>query len=278
MKVQIDTDTSGALLRLLNEARMEADDLRRRLERNERTLLSTRLIMGHELKRPATAIRGYLDLALEAAETQDGNGNGAIDAIRKAQGECGLIEELSSFFLQLLKTDGRRAAGHEEIVDMNACVGEVLDRFPESLDAKSRVTIRVEPTATNFRTDADALKIVLENIMENALLYSDRGLPVEVFIERAPDKRGSGAEDLLKIRVTDHGKGIPEEFVKRVFNPFVRLPEEAAQGAGLGLTLVRSLVELHGGSVYIRSELERGTTVHVTLPEAAETNGGAILS
>jgi len=64
MDVQIDPGTSSALLKLLNESRSEADDLRRRLERHQKALLSTRLIMGHELKRPTTAIRGFLDLAL----------------------------------------------------------------------------------------------------------------------------------------------------------------------------------------------------------------------
>jgi two-component system sensor histidine kinase VicK len=280
MKFQIDADSSAGLLRLLNEARMEADDLRRRLERNERTLLSTRLIMGHELKRPTTAIRGYLDLALEATEPTDGDndGDGAIDAIRKAQGECNLIDELSTFFLQLLKMDGRRAAGREEIVEVKGCLSEILGRFPDSLNARSRVTTRVEPQAAKFRTDIDALKIVLENVIENALLYTDHELPVEVHVERARDKRRSGSEDLLKIKVADRGKGIPEDFVKRIFSPFVRLNEQAAQGVGLGLTLVRSLVELHGGSVSIWSQEGRGTTVYVTLPEMPATNGGAILS
>ena len=65
MKVQTESRTSADLLRIVNEAVTEADVLRKRLERHEKTLLSTRLLMGHELKRPATAIKGYLDLALE---------------------------------------------------------------------------------------------------------------------------------------------------------------------------------------------------------------------
>lgn len=276
MKVQTDVDTSRALLRLLNEARTEADELRKRLEKDERVLLSTRIIMGHELKRPATAIRGYLDLALQ----QSGPGvHGDVrDAIKKAQDECRLLDELSSFFLRLLKVDGRRAEGRREVVEMNECIEAVLDGLPETLHARERVSVHVSPDAARFGSDADAVRIILENVIENALLYSNPEDPVEVTVERAPDKRGVGPADLLKIRVVDHGTGIPEEMINKIFKPFVRLHENTGPGAGLGLTLVRSLAELHGGSVFIRSEEGRGTWVFVTVPEMPETDRGAVLS
>ena len=276
MKVQTDVDTSRALLRLLNEARTEADELRKRLEKDERVLLSTRIIMGHELKRPATAIRGYLDLALQ----QSGPGvHGDVrDAIKKAQDECRLLDELSSFFLRLLKVDGRRAEGRREVVEMNECIEAVLDSLPETLHARERVSVHVSPDAARFGSDADAVRIILENVIENALLYSNPEDPVEVTVERAPDKRGVGPADLLKIRVVDHGTGIPEEMINKIFKPFVKLHENTGPGAGLGLTLVRSLAELHGGSVFIRSEEGRGTWVFVTVPEMPETDRGAVLS
>ncbi len=66
--------------------------------------------------------------------------------------------------------------------------------------------------------------------------------------------------------------------INKMFKPFVRLHENAGPGAGLGLTLVRSLAELHGGSVFVRSEEGRGTKVLVTVPEMSETDRGAVLS
>jgi signal transduction histidine kinase len=101
---------------------------------------------------------------------------------------------------------------------------------------------------------------------------------VEVGVERTADRRGAAAGDLLKIRVTDHGGGIPEEFIKGVFKPFVKVREDVSRGTGLGLTLVRSLVELQGGNVFIKSEENKGTTVYVTIPETPVTDGGAVLS
>ncbi len=275
MKVQTD-DTSETLLKLLNETRREADGLRKRLETDERTLLSTRLIMGHELKRPTTAIRGYLDLALEQFDpSADAE---AVDAIKKARNECGLIDELNSFFLRLLKADGKRVAGRGLAVDIGRCVGEVLEHLPDDLDARARVTVRVSPDATRFRSSVDAIRVILANVVENALLYSEAGKPVDVRIERACDRRGAASCDLLQIRVADRGTGIPEESVKKVFEPFVRLRGHVSRGAGLGLTLVRSLAELYGGSVHIESEEGQGTTVYVTLPETPEGDGGSILA
>jgi signal transduction histidine kinase len=275
MKPLTDVDGSAALLRLLNEARAEADELRKRLEKDERVLLSTRMIMGHELKRPATAIRGYLELALE--QMGPGAGGDVLEWIRKAREECSLLDELGALFLRLLKVDRRSFDRVGREIDPGECVAAALSHFPAALRSAQRVSVTVSPEAARFRIDADALTVILENVIENALLYSDPDSPVEVSIERAPDKRGAGLADLLKIRVTDRGAGIPEEMISKIFKPFVRLRSENG-GSGLGLTLVRSLAELHGGSVFIRSEEGRGTRVYVTIPEMPETDRGAVSS
>ena len=275
MKVETD-ESPQTLLKLLDETRSEADELRRRLERDERTLLSARLIMGHELKRPTTAIRGYLDLALEQFDEDEEAG--AVDAIKKARSECGLLDELNAFFLNLLRADGKRAADRGEIVDVATCIGDVLGHLPGDLGARERVTVRISPEASRFRSSHDVIRVIVANLVENALLYSEAGKPVDLRIERARDWKGAASNGVLKIRVTDRGSGIPEGSVDKVFEPFVRLHEHVSRGAGLGLTLVRSLAELHGGSVQITSEEGRGTTVHVTLPETPEGDGGSILA
>jgi signal transduction histidine kinase len=89
---------------------------------------------------------------------------------------------------------------------------------------------------------------------------------VRIEAEVGRDQRGSGDRDLLKLRVIDQGEGIAPEDMKRVFMPFVRLEEGKTPGSGLGLTLVRSLVDMCDGEVSVRSEAGKGTTVFVTLP------------
>jgi len=223
--------------------------------------------MGHELKRPATAIKGYLDLALENAEYMNED---AIEAIVKAKDECKLIDELNTFFLHLLRAGEASKLSDGEAADLASCMKSIIDQMPPELDAPNRVVVTVSSDAALFRTNTNAIKLVLVNLVENALMYSGIGSHVHVDIERVRDKRGMGDSDLLKIRVEDKGNGIPSDFIQKIFHPFVRLKDVTTEGSGLGLTLVRSLVELCGGSVYIRSEENNGTTVHVTIPETAQ--------
>ncbi|MDH3215211.1 MAG: HAMP domain-containing histidine kinase [Candidatus Krumholzibacteria bacterium] len=266
MKTKEQTGKSQTVLNLLNEARAEADGLRARVMKLEQIILSTRLIMGHELKKPATAISGYLELALE--EMDSSSQDRLEEKIQKARTECALLNELNMFFLELLKVDGGEEVLWGSKIELRDFVEKVLDHLPPSLDTARRVKTRIAPNINDFHTNPDAFKIILTNIIENALKYSSKDSEVLVDIRRAPDKRGMRDQELLRIRVTDHGVGIPEAHLKRIFIPFVRLHKDITEGSGLGLTLVRSLVELYGGDVYIKSTEKDGTTVHVTIPEA----------
>jgi signal transduction histidine kinase len=123
----------------------------------------------------------------------------------------------------------------------------------------------------------NALKLILLNVIENALKYSPDGSVVRVEAEVSRDLRGGSDGELLKLRVSDAGNGIPAEDLKRVFRPFVRLDAKRAEGSGLGLTLVRSLVDMCDGDVSVRSESGKGTTVFVTLPLLSAVTPGAVL-
>ena len=269
MKVKSEAETSQAVLNLLTEARSEADRLRARLRVMEQIVLSSRLIMGHELKKPTTAVSGYLDLALEDLEGE--RMEELENSLTKARAECDLLNELNLFFLELLKIDSRQEVLRGSKIDLRNFVFDVLDHLPRKLDTKNRVKTRISPNIGDFHMSSDAFKVILSNIIENALKYSTEDSPVLVDIRRAPEKRGMREQELLKIKVTDHGLGIPEAHLKRIFIPFVRLNEDMTEGSGLGLTLVRSLVELYGGDVYIKSSRDEGTSVYVTIPETVES-------
>jgi signal transduction histidine kinase len=269
MKANVKSEKSQAVLNLLSEARAEADRLRARLKVMEQIVLSSRLIMGHELKKPTTAISGYLDLALEDFDKE---GKEELeDSLKKARSECDLLNELNLFFLELLRVDNSEEVLRGSKINLRDFVFDVLDHLPGGIDVKNRVKTRISPNIRDFHMSPDAFKIILSNIIENALKYSSNEVLVD--IRRAPEKRGMRDQELLKIKVTDHGLGIPEAHLKRIFIPFVRLHEDITEGSGLGLTLVRSLVELYGGDVYIKSSSEEGTTVHVTIPETEDNEG-----
>lgn len=270
MATRTEDEKAQVLEQLLGDARREADALRRKLEHLERVIASTRLVMGHELKKPTTAISGYLDLLADDLEKSDDRG--LLGWVEKARGECRLLNELNAFYVELLKMEEDATDTVGEVrTDMKQLLREVVDSLPEDLDANDRVHVWVDDEVGPLPVNRNALKLIVMNLIENALLYSQVRTPVRVEVEEATEKRGMQGGRLVKIRVSDDGVGIPASYLKRIFSPFVRLREDIAEGSGLGLTLVRSLVELAGGEVYVRSGGRgSGTTVHVTLPVTEE--------
>jgi len=264
MKIRVDEEKRALLENLLNEARAEADELRKKVNRYEHIIASSRLVMGHELKKPTTAISGYLDLACE--DLENSKQYSTLDYLEKARAECELLNELNLFYLELLKTEADGDAVGRERVDVETLIRDIIDQFPEDYEAHERVQVSVDNEAHYMRIHPNTLKLIVLNLVENALLYSQVRTPIRVEVERTKNKRGNQGGHVHHIRVVDEGVGIPENFLKRIFSPFVRLREDMADGAGLGLTLVRSLVELNGGDVFIRSEVDQGTVVSVTLP------------
>jgi signal transduction histidine kinase len=268
MTTRTENEKAQVLEQLLGAARREADELRRKLEHFERVIASTRLVMGHELKKPTTAISGYLDLlADELEKSEDGE---LLSWVEKARSECQLLNELNAFYVELLRMEGEADDTVGEVpVDVRRLVREVVEAIPEELDAGNRVHVWVDDDVEPLPLSRSSLKLIVMNLVENALIYSQVRTPVRVEVEETAEKRGMQGGRLLKIRVSDDGVGIPASYLQRIFSPFVRLREDIAEGSGLGLTLVRSLVELAGGEVFVRSRGSgSGTTVHVTLPVA----------
>lgn len=275
MDIRTAEDKTATLEQLLNEARIEANELRARIERCRRVMESTRLVMGHELKKPAIAISGYLELACEDVERA-----GLEDAARlieKARAECELLNELNEFYLELLKVDAAVGAPRAQRVDVEDILRDVLEHAMPELHAPTRVRVNIVDSLPPVPINRNALKLILLNVIENALKYSPDGSVVRVEAEVSRDLRGGSDGELLKLRISDTGNGISPEDLKRVFRPFVRLDAGKAEGSGLGLTLVRSLVDMCDGDVSVRSESGQGTTVFVTLPLQPGADPGVVL-
>jgi signal transduction histidine kinase len=264
MDIRTADDKQATVEALLNEARIEANTLRLRVERYRRVIASTRLIMGHELKKPTSAISGYLELAREDVERA--GLPEALVYIEKARAECELLSELNAFYLDLLRIDGGNGDPSAEKIDVAEVIEEAIGQIPDALRARTRVRMSIAAPLPAATMNRNALKLVVLNLLENGLNYSPENSVVRLEVEVSKDMRGVSENDLLRIRVTDEGRGIAPADIKRIFMPFVRLEDGATNGTGLGLTLVRSLVDMCGGDVSIRSEQGKGTTVFVTLP------------
>jgi signal transduction histidine kinase len=135
--------------------------------------------------------------------------------------------------------------------------------------ARLSLDVAIAPDVTELVADEDRVKQVLYNLLSNAIGFSEPGDRVRLACERV------GA--MIEFSVEDEGPGIPEEQQKRVFERFEsRARGSKHRGAGLGLALVKSLVELHGGEVSLRSEPGRGTRVSVRFPESPRSGGDPI--
>ena len=116
-------------------------------------------------------------------------------------------------------------------------------------------------------TGSDALIYrLIFNLTENAVKYNRQGGSVRVSVTQEPEK--------LLLRVSDTGCGIPEEYQRSIFQPFFRVDKSRSReygGAGLGLSLVWEIADLHGGSVWVEKSSDKGTTIAVELPTQQST-------
>lgn len=216
--------------------------------------------VSHELKTPLTAIIG-------ASKTVRRGGKGMGDTERT--GFLEMIERQANRLLRLVEdllTTARIEAGiatlRREPVDVAHLAASVIDDLKTARIAKDRaVELRTSSGRLVVLGDETALQQVLANLVENALKYSEAPSPVIVDV--------AGDDGEVVVRVTDEGRGISPEQVRSIFERFRQVDSSGmhrAGGFGLGLFIVKNLVEKHGGVVDVASELGSGSTFTVRLP------------
>jgi signal transduction histidine kinase len=145
-------------------------------------------------------------------------------------------------------------------VDIRATMDAAAEGIQDRL-VKDHITLNINaaPGIGNFTADASRVRQVLFNLLSNAAGFSPPDTTIEFFAERRPDA--------IVFKVTDHGPGIPAEVQGKVFDWFETHSQGSQhRGTGLGLSLVRSFVELHGGTVTLESAVGHGTAVTCVFP------------
>jgi signal transduction histidine kinase len=218
--------------------------------------------VSHELRTPLTSIRGYVELLLDEVEdqsNQQGRMLGIID--RNANRLLNLIEDL----LLLSKVDSRTLAHEVEPFDLAELADGALVVLQPAAES-AQITLKQNlGRPLPVEGDRSQLERVLFNLLSNAVKFSRPGGTVELGARIADDK--------VVLTVTDTGLGISAEELPKLFNRFFRSASDAAHkipGTGLGLAVVREIVENHGGQVKMDSVLDQGSTVTVTLPMRSE--------
>lgn len=214
----------------------------------------------HEIRSPLTAVIGYAEL-LRQQQLSEVKQQELLAIISK---EAHHIDNLIRDFSDIYHGEG--GSWLTEISFMPIDIGDLLrdtfSRFQNTSPVHS-ICIDLPAELSRVRGDADKLYLVLRNLLANAIKYSPDGGEVCV---SASD---CGSEVIIKIH--DHGVGIAEEYLPNIFERGFRaqLPEgDRPRGSGLGLAMVKSIVERHNGRIFVESERGKGSLFIVALPKA----------
>jgi signal transduction histidine kinase/CheY-like chemotaxis protein len=212
-------------------------------------------VLSHELRTPLSAVLGYANLLSQGALPPERATHAVHAIVRNAQAQSRLIESLLDL--------SRVMAGKLEIdlqrVDVAKVVDAAVDVVRPQADAK-RIRIDVDmPRLVTVVGDSGRLQQVLWNLLSNAVKFTPAHGRIRV--------RVSEQQATVQIEVTDTGQGISTEFLTHVFDRFKQADGRSRTGLGLGLAVVKELVQAHGGTVVARSDGDgRGSTFVVTLP------------
>lgn len=224
----------------------------REIDALKSTLVST---VSHELRTPLTMIRGFSELLLSRELDEEHSSKALTEINVSAERLSRLIDDL----LSVSRIESGRMKLDVSIFDLRTIVEEVIRPF----STREGSRFQVEVQELQVRADKDRLMQILTNLVSNAVKYSDTGSPIIV--------TAHGSEASAEIAVVDQGIGMSEAEMASAFEMFSRVdrPEvKDAGGTGLGLHITRSLVEAHGGQIWIENQPGGGTRFAFTLPLA----------
>jgi PAS domain S-box-containing protein len=212
---------------------------------------------SHELRTPLTSIQMGVHLLLEgAAGPLDKRQTEILEACRD---DTSRLERLMRQLLDLSKIESGAAAPARVPIRPSVLVREAVGSLALQAESKGlHVVVDAPPDVPEVAADRDQVERVIVNLVTNAT----RATPAGGTITIATARRG----DDVVFSVADTGAGIPRDYLPRIFEPFIQVPDAPAGGSGLGLTISRRIVEGHGGRLSVQSEPGRGSTFSFNIP------------
>ena len=242
----LETQSSLAKMQSLNEAKNE--------------FIAT---VNHELRTPLTSISGYIDL-IRSRISQGGSGADIAPLVETLDRNAGALLGLVESMLSISHLEALDFQSEFNKVDLfENCASALFILEPEL--TRTEMSINLQGAPDRFIVDGNGAQLtqLFINIISNAIKFSPHGSEISIIF---------GLEDgAITVAIEDHGIGIPDEDIGRLFARFFRAKnavEEQKPGTGLGLAIVQKITLLHGGSVKLQSRLGEGTTVFVQIPEA----------
>ena len=232
------------------------DEMFDRLEDSFTRLSQFSADIAHELRTPIANIRGEGEVALTRARTPDEY----REVIESSVGECERLSGIVDSLLFLARAEAAEGHVQRTLFNGRAAV-EKIAGFYEPI-AEEHQTVITCVGEGDIHADPMLFGRAVSNLVENALRFTPAGGTIQIFIAASPAHS--------QISVKDSGCGITPEHLPRVFDRFYRADSSrSSQGSGLGLALVKSIMDLHGGAAAVESEVGRGTAVTLTFPNKA---------
>jgi len=253
--VRVEMKRKDELGKLADSFNQMADSLSR-IETMRADFVSS---VSHELQSPLTSIGGFAE-ALRSADITEEERNHYVDIIKQ---ESGRMSRLSDSLLRLASLDSQHHPFHPQPVRLDRQLRDVvLSCEPQWADKSIELELHLLETTVN--ADADGLNQVWLNILHNAIKFTPEGGRITIWM-----KENSGA-DSVTVRVSDSGPGISEEARARVFERFYKADpsrDRSIGGNGLGLSIVKQIITLHGGTVEAEPNgADGGAVIAITLP------------
>jgi signal transduction histidine kinase len=216
--------------------------------------------ISHELRIPLNSVIGFSDLLLEGAFGPLNTRQSKYVSNILLSGES--LLEIIDNLLDISRLEaGEKTLNYEEI-DIASLLGEVrISLLSPASNKKIAVELKVDTAIENIRADKTKLRRILYNLISNAIKFTHEKGKITV--------SASKKEGMLEIKVSDTGTGLLKEYYEKTFTPLAQAdPSKVLKsgGAGLGLYIVKNLIDLHGGKIFVDSEVGKGSTFTFTLP------------
>jgi signal transduction histidine kinase/HAMP domain-containing protein len=215
---------------------------------------------SHELRSPLTSIKGFVELLERSPENMSERQREFVDIILRSTDR---LVDLVNDLLDVARIEADRVEISRRPIDLGEAVREVTELMgPRIRDKGQRLGVYISPTLPLAFADPGRVRQVVANVLTNAHLYTPEGGRIHVGVE--------ADRAWIQIVVADSGRGMTPEETERMFERFYRGAGggRAGTGSGLGLSIVKSLVEMHQGEIEVESEPGQGTTFKVLLPAA----------
>lgn len=255
--------TAGRLSEALDDMTEQLEVAFAAREESEARLRQFAADASHELRTPLTHVRGYAELLSSGRAVTDEERSRAVERIEsEARRMAGLVEDL----LMLARLD-QHPQVRAEAIDLGSLLTECVTDA-RTVDGDRPLTLTVPPDEVTVHGDEARLRQVFVNLLANVRVHTPTGTTAQVSLSRLDG-------DAVVV-VHDDGPGMSPEAAAQAFDRFYRSERSRSRssgGSGLGLSIVRSIVEAHGGTATLTSELGAGTTTTITLPASTDSNG-----